>query len=451
MKRDDSAPAAFALPGQQVALALAHIESSAAFRSSRRHRALLRHLVERTLGGDQATLKESLLAVEVFGRSPGRFDPRLDSIVRVETRRLRKRLDDYFRTEGREAPMRIDLPVGSYVPVLALRDAPRHPVDATRRARDLVERGEHFLRQPLSAQTLEQALSRFDAALRESPDHAPALVGAGRAWLNLAIGWYRAPREAADHAAEALQRALRVAPDHAVGLTLLGALEHQFRHDWPAATRHFRRAAAAAPELAFVHSAYGCHLLARGEFEAADAALARARALDPLYLHTRMHLVNLRIGQARLDDAQAELDAALDLAPDSLGLVGLAGVLALERGQPQAAIGHYRRACGLLPDHPGCIAGLAAALAAAGCLDEADALMQQLQQGPAQPPVSPYMRAVVAARSHRSDAAFALLGQAIDEADPNAMLIAADPSLRSLRGDARWPALVAALRRPLGR
>ncbi|MDE2147132.1 MAG: tetratricopeptide repeat protein [Burkholderiales bacterium] len=447
MKRDDTDPASDTPPTEPVALALAQIEASAAFRGSRRHRALLRHLVERTLGGEPATLKESLLAVEVFGRAPGRFDPRQDSIVRVETRRLRKRLDEYYRAEGRESPLRIELPVGSYVPLLARREAPRHPADATRRARDLVERGEHFLRQPLSAQTLAQALSRFDAALRESPDHAPALVGAGRAWFNLAVGWYRAPREAADHAAEALQRALDLEPDHAVALTLLGAIEHQFRHDWPAAVRRFRRAAALAPELAFVHSAWGCHLVARGEFEAAEAALARSRALDPLYLNTRMHLVNLRLGQGRLNDAQAELDAALDLAPESLGLVGLAGVLALERGQPQAAIEHYRRAGALAPGHPGCIAGLAAALASAGRLDEADALMQPLQDGGA--PLSPYMRAVVAARCGRTDAAYALLGQAIAEADPNAMLIAADTSLRSLRGDARWPALVAALRRPL--
>lgn len=77
---------------EQVALELARIESSAPFRGSARHRHLLRHLVERTLEGDTAALKETVIAVQVFGRSATAFDPRQDTIVRVEARRLRLRL-----------------------------------------------------------------------------------------------------------------------------------------------------------------------------------------------------------------------------------------------------------------------------------------------------------------------------------------------------------------------
>lgn len=91
MKRDTDAIAATALPAEQVELALALVENSAAFRGSPRHRALLRWLVDRRLADDLGALKESVIAVEVFGRAPARFDPRTDTIVRVEARRLRAR------------------------------------------------------------------------------------------------------------------------------------------------------------------------------------------------------------------------------------------------------------------------------------------------------------------------------------------------------------------------
>ena len=49
MKRDSNRADQLPLPTEQVELALAHIEQSAAFKSSARHRKLLRHLVARVL------------------------------------------------------------------------------------------------------------------------------------------------------------------------------------------------------------------------------------------------------------------------------------------------------------------------------------------------------------------------------------------------------------------
>ncbi len=60
-------------------------------------------------------LKEYTLGVEALGRGAA-FDPRTDSIVRVEASRLRSRLDAYNASEGRMDPVRIVLPKGAYVP-----------------------------------------------------------------------------------------------------------------------------------------------------------------------------------------------------------------------------------------------------------------------------------------------------------------------------------------------
>jgi len=76
----------------------------------------LRLAVEATLGQEQGKLKEYLIGVEVFDRN-GHYDPRVDPIVRVEARRLRSKLAQYYETEGRNDPVVIAFPKGGYVPV----------------------------------------------------------------------------------------------------------------------------------------------------------------------------------------------------------------------------------------------------------------------------------------------------------------------------------------------
>ena len=56
-------------------------------------------MVEAELAGRGSGIKEYVLGVEVFDRSPT-FDPRTDSIVRVEAVKIRKRLQAYYRSEG---------------------------------------------------------------------------------------------------------------------------------------------------------------------------------------------------------------------------------------------------------------------------------------------------------------------------------------------------------------
>jgi TolB-like protein len=85
------------------------------FSGAGRHSRLLRYLVERTLAGEGDQLKEYVLGTEVFDRSDA-FDPRIDSIVRVEVRRLRSRLEDYYRGAGAADPVVIAIPRGGYVP-----------------------------------------------------------------------------------------------------------------------------------------------------------------------------------------------------------------------------------------------------------------------------------------------------------------------------------------------
>jgi TolB-like protein len=101
--------------GQSPREELGRVLSSACFARSEGLSRLLRFLVERQLEGRESELKESVIGVEVYGRSP-EYDPRLDSTVRSEVVRLRARLSKYYLTEGSGNLLVIDLPKGGYVP-----------------------------------------------------------------------------------------------------------------------------------------------------------------------------------------------------------------------------------------------------------------------------------------------------------------------------------------------
>jgi Tol biopolymer transport system component len=81
----------------------------------------LRFLAERHLEGHGNQLKESVIAVEVFGRKPD-HDPLQDSIVRTEAGRLRGRLAEYYMGEGKDDAIVIELPKGGYTPAFRFRD-----------------------------------------------------------------------------------------------------------------------------------------------------------------------------------------------------------------------------------------------------------------------------------------------------------------------------------------
>lgn len=95
--------------------ALDRILGSSRFREAPRISAFLRFVVERRLAGEVEQIKETVIAMEVYGRG-STFNPQTDSIVRVEAGRLRSKLRDYYLSEGCDEAVRIELPKGSYVP-----------------------------------------------------------------------------------------------------------------------------------------------------------------------------------------------------------------------------------------------------------------------------------------------------------------------------------------------
>jgi hypothetical protein len=107
---------------------LEHLEKvlhSRTLQNSESLKAFLRFVVEKTVDDNDAQLKEYTIATEVFGRDSD-YDPRIDSVVRVQAGRLRTKLHEYYATEGRADQVVIDLPKGHYHPVFSYAHSDIH-------------------------------------------------------------------------------------------------------------------------------------------------------------------------------------------------------------------------------------------------------------------------------------------------------------------------------------
>jgi len=101
------------------------------FQHSKRYGSLLQYIVEHCLEGKKDGFKERTIGVEVFGRDPD-YDTNSDPVVRVTATELRKRLAQYYVAAQHEGELRIDLPVGSYVPEFHLPEQKSSPVRKSR-------------------------------------------------------------------------------------------------------------------------------------------------------------------------------------------------------------------------------------------------------------------------------------------------------------------------------
>jgi len=102
------------LPAEEIRQHLDTILAGDEFCSSRRSSELLQHIVDRALAGDVESLKERLLGINIFHRRSD-YDTSTDAIVRVTASDVRRRLVNFY-SEHPDQPMRISLPLGSYVP-----------------------------------------------------------------------------------------------------------------------------------------------------------------------------------------------------------------------------------------------------------------------------------------------------------------------------------------------
>jgi len=105
---------------------LATLIASPVFKDSDRLIRFLSFVVDESLAGRAANLKESVIGMEVFDREAG-YDPKADPIVRVQARRLRTKLETHYSSAGQPGELQIVLPKGGYAPEFFIAEAEPAP------------------------------------------------------------------------------------------------------------------------------------------------------------------------------------------------------------------------------------------------------------------------------------------------------------------------------------
>ncbi len=109
----DSGAGADTLEPKEKLAALERILRSSAFAAAESIKHILRFIVEQSISSPEQEVKEYTIATEALGR-PEDFDPKADNIVRAQMRRLRRKLEEYYRLDGASDPVRVVIPRGHY-------------------------------------------------------------------------------------------------------------------------------------------------------------------------------------------------------------------------------------------------------------------------------------------------------------------------------------------------
>lgn len=128
MPKDVAEPRSLPVSEEEARAELEIVLRSATLDRSERLQKLLRFICELTLKGEASRIHEYLIGSEVFHKGAD-YNPNEDSIVRRQAHALRKKLQDYYASEGRDRLIRIELPVGRYVPNFRRSDRVIEPLD----------------------------------------------------------------------------------------------------------------------------------------------------------------------------------------------------------------------------------------------------------------------------------------------------------------------------------
>lgn len=403
------------------------------FVSADRNANFLRYVVMRTLDGKAEEIKEIVIATELYGRSSS-YDPKIDSIVRVEATRLRTKLRDYYEQEGRLDPIGITIPKGAYVPqfkkivaenitpqkdavplvevdvaatpasrkpwlpwvalplllifagsCLLLRD--RKPSQPHPEALLAWQEGNELLRQDPHNATAERgappillrAIERFEFAVAKDPLFAPAWASLAEAY-NYSFPYVgRDPAEDARRSEAAARRAIELDGKLAAGHAMLALDLFCLRWNFKDAESAYRRAIALDPRSAYAVVEYADLLRETGRIEEAVNEIRKARALMPAIPVLATKEAEIHLDQNHPDAAIAAATEAIRLNRHHYRAYVPLGAAWEAKGEFEKAIDAYRQALHLNNLDRRALPAYGYLLGVTGRRDEAMSVVRQLE------------------------------------------------------------------------
>jgi Flp pilus assembly protein TadD len=292
--------------------------------------ALLRFLVMRAL--DEKPISDAIVTQEFFQREPQTFD-RGQAIARVHVGILRKKLTEYYVTDGIDDPVSIDIPVGTMVPVFTARKT--SPPDKE------LERGLHQINLEAPVH-VARAIAHFEESIRLRPENSEAWAGIAMALSTRTLHDISAdPAQLLPRAEEAARKALSFSAGSWRAHAALGGI-HIFRRQWQPADAEFRKALAIDARGTTDHGAYGLYVLGRGDYKVGRDLAKRYEEDYPADVTFLKRAALYRYAMREFAAASRILDALFELEENLWHAHHLRSLITLAQDRPGEALSHVR-------------------------------------------------------------------------------------------------------------
>ena len=304
-------------------------------------------------------------------------------------------------------------------------------------AYQLFLRGRHFWNRRQEG-GLQKAVECFREALELDPLYVLPYVGLADAFNTFGAYEYLPPKDAFPRVIAAAEKALAIDPTLAEAHTALGSARGHYFWEWRAAEESFLRALALNPQYSLAHAYYALTLAATGRHERARDAIARAQHIDPL-----SQIVNALVGWVafyarRLDDAIHQYKIAIEMEPNFPVVHSFLGFAYLAAGRPDEALAEFKS----IPAFRTALGGLGHALAACGHLDEARAVLDEMERYSEGAYVAAFSRAMIHLGLGDRDAALTWLETGLEERPYTMSFLAVAPIVDPLRNEPRFAKVI---------
>ena len=297
----------------------------------------------------------------------------------------------------------------------------------------LLMQGRYFLDRTTRDDTAK-AIEYFRQALATDPEFAlcwaelarACTIEAGRAWVAVDEGF--------EKARIAVEKALEFEPELAEGYAILERIQETYDWDFDGADSSIRKALALAPGNASVLDRAAILAYKLVNFDEALGLARRAVAQDPLSAAIWHNVGLIAHSAGQLEESERAFRKALELIPQRFLSGAILALVLMDQGLAEESVEQAKRE----PEEFWRLWSLAIVEFAAGRRDDADRRLSTLLSEHVAG--SAFQIAEVYAMRGEKDAAFEWLNLALKERDSGVTHTAADPQLRSLHSDERWPA-----------
>jgi tetratricopeptide (TPR) repeat protein len=287
-----------------------------------------------------------------------------------------------------------------------------------------------------------KAIVCYHQAIAIDSDYAVAHAAIAEYYNWLGIYSVLPSNECGTAAYEAAATAVAIDPLLAEAHCALGQAKLCRDFAWDGAERQLFRAIELNPNFAPSRTWYAFQLAMEGRFNEASREAQAAVSLDPFSIITRFCRVWCLYQARQFDAALEACREYLSAEPENLMLVYMSSFMLSALGQHEEAIAGAERCVASVGKASRTLGRLGAAYAEAGKIQQAEAILQEMDEIASRRFISPYHLALVQCALGRTEAALDMLERAAEVKDVWVLYAAVDPELDSLHGHPRFDALL---------